>query len=348
MMRSILPAAAVLGAAILAGCAHPGAEPAAAATEMAELAGPFRPFSADSPWNTKIPADAKIDPNSDILTADFAELNPLHINIAEWSVAVYPVDAKKTPRRYVQALYPNQYGRGFGPRQRIPIPDGATAGGPELGTGYIVLEDRKAGTAWEMRQAGQNQDGGWFAGFGATVDLRGTGVSPPWMTTESPLLAASPRPSGVPLTAGLIRVDELKAGNIEHALAFGYPNVRTNAFVSPASTGIASQEGRADNPFGLPLGARFRLDPSYDIENTKLSPSAKVIARALQEYGAILVDEAGGSVLYAEGSPEAIAEFKGLLTPEELHLLFTPEFMSKHFQVLEITGIMPAQPVQRK
>jgi hypothetical protein len=168
------------------------------------------------------------------------------------------------------------------------------------------------------------------------------------MTTESPLLAASPRPSGVPLTAGLIRVDELKAGNIEHALAFGYPNVRTNAFVSPASTGIASQEGRADNPFGLPLGARFRLDPSYDIENTKLSPSAKVIARALQEYGAILVDEAGGSVLYAEGSPEAIAEFKGLLTPEELHLLFTPEFMSKHFQVLEITGIMPAQPVQRK
>lgn len=348
MMRSILPAAAFLGAAILAGCAQTGAEPAAAATDMLEQAGPYRPFSADSPWNTKIPADAKIDPNSDVLMADFVEMNPLHINIAEWSVAVYQVDAKTTPKHYVQALYPNQYGRGFGPRQRIPIPHGAAPGGPDLGTGYLVLEDRKTGSAWEMRQAGQNKDGGWFAGFGATVDLRGIGVNAPWMVAESPLLAASPRPSGVPLSAGLIRVDELKAGRIEHALAFAYGKVRTNAFVAPASMAMPSREGRADNPFGLPLGARIMLDPSYDIENTMLSPSAKVIARALQEYGAFLVDEADGAVLYAEAAPEQIAEFKGLLSSEELHLLFTPEFMSRNFRVLEIGEVMPGVPTPKK
>ena len=160
MLRSILPAAAFFGAAILAGCAQTGDKTPAATTELAADAGPYRPFSADSPWNTNIPSDAKIDPNSDVLMADFAEMNPLHINIAEWSVAVYQVDAKTAPKQYVQALYPNQYGRGFGPRQRIPIPNGAAPGGPELGTGYLVLEDRKAGTAWEMRQAGQNKDGG--------------------------------------------------------------------------------------------------------------------------------------------------------------------------------------------
>ncbi|HAY05473.1 MAG TPA: hypothetical protein PKV67_07475 [Hyphomonas sp.] len=348
MMRSILPAAALLGAAMLTGCAQTGAKTASVATEVAAETGPFRPFNATSPWNTKIPADAKIDPNSDVLMADFAELNPLHINIAEWSVAVYQVDAKTTPRQYVQGLYPNQYGRGFGPRKRIPIPNGATAGGPNPGTGYIVLEDRKTGTAWEMRQAGQNKDGGWYAGFGATVDLRGNGVNPPWMVAESPLMAASPRPSGVPLSAGLIRVDELKAGRIEHALAFAYGNVRTNAFVAPASTAMPSREGRADNPFGLPLGARIMLDPAYDIENTMLSPSAKVIARALQEYGAILVDEADGAVIYAEAAPDQLAEFKGLLSSEELHLLFAPEFMSRNFRVLEIGEVMPGVPTPKK
>lgn len=348
MMRTILPAAAILGAALLAGCAQTGASTAAVTTEIAEETGPYRPFSADSPWNTKIPADAKIDPNSDILMADFAELNPLHINMAEWSVAVYQVDQKTTPDHYVQALYPNQYGRGFGPRERIPIPDGAAPAGPDLGTGYIVLEDRKAGTAWEMRQAGQNKDGGWYTGFGATVNLRGDGVSPPWMMAESPLAAASPRPSGAPLVAGLIRVDELKAGKIEHALAFGYPLARTGAFVPPASTALGLQNGRAHNPFGLPMGARIMLDPDYDIENTLMTPSAKVIARALQEYGAILVDEAGATVLYAEAAPEKLAEFEGLLTSEELHLLFTPEFISRNFRVLDIGTVLPGKPELQK
>lgn len=345
MLRSFLPAAALLGTALLAGCAQTGGQTAAVSAEVPAQTGPYRPFSETSPWNTKIPADAKIDPNSDILMADFAGLNSLYINMPEWSVAVYPVDAKTTPRHYVQALYPNQYGRGFGPQQQIPIPEGATAGGPHLGTGYIVLEDRAAGTAWEMRQAGQNQDGGWYAGFGATVDLNGDGVSPPWMMAESPVAAASPRPSGVPLVAGLIRVDELKAGKIEHALAFGYPLARTNAFVPPASTALAPRDGQPGNPFGLPMGARIMLDPAYDIENTKLSPSAKVIARALQEYGAILVDEAGGMVLYAEAAPERLAEFEGLLSTEEMHLLFTPEFMSRNFRVLEIGTTMPGKPV---
>lgn len=348
MMRPLLPAAALLAAITLAACAQTGASAAAVAKETPVQSGPYRPFSETSPWNTKIPADAKIDPNSDVLMADLANFNPLHINMAEWSVAVYPVDAKTTPKRYVQALYPNQYGRGFGPRQRIPIPDGAAPGGPELGTGYLVLEDRAAGTAWEMRQAGQNRDGGWFAGFGATADLRGEGFNPPWMSAESPLMAASPRPSGLPLTAGLIRVEELKAGRIDHALAFAYPLVRTNAFVAPASTALPPMEGRPDNPFGLPLGARIMLDPAYDIENTMLSPSGKAIARALQEYGAILVDEAGGTVLYAEASPESLAEFKGLLSSEEMHLLFTPEFMSRNFRVLEIGTVMPGKPEMRR
>jgi hypothetical protein len=342
MLRQVLPAAALIGAVFLAGCAQTGATAPVATTEAPAETGPFRPFSAESPWNTKIPADAKIDPNSDVLTAQFLDLNPLHINIKEWSVAVYPVDAK-TKRRYVQALYPDQYGRGFGPRIQIPIPEGASPAGPDLGTGYIVLEDRAAGTAWEMRQAGQNPDGGWFAGFGSTIDLKGSGVNRPWMTEANRLMSGSPRPSGAPLLAGLIRVDELKAGQIDHALAFAYPNARMDAFVAPASDALAGKSPNAAGN-GLPLGTRIQLDPNYDVEDTKLSPEAKTIARALQTYGAILVDQAAGTVLYAEASPDKLAEWDGLLDSGELYLLFTPEFMSKNFRVLDMGETMPGQP----
>ena len=343
MLDKLLAAGALISTILLSGCAQTGLKMPAlwapAAEETAPVAaqtGPWRPFSADSPWNTPIAADAKIDPNSDILMGGFAALNTLYINMAEWSVAVYPVDSRKAPKRYVRDLYQGQYGPGFGPLKRVPIPEGASAAGPDFGTGYLVLEDRKAGKAWEMRQAGQDLDGTWFTGFGAQVDLNGTGVKTPWMQAKEPSLAGSPRPSGLPLLAGLIRTEELKAGKIEHALAFGSPNVRRGMFVSPASTAPAPVDGAPAKALGMPLGTRLQLDPSYDIENTKLSPEGKTIARALQTYGAILVEEAGGNVLYAEAAPAQLAEWRDVLTPEEMHLLFTPEFMSKNFRVLEI------------
>jgi hypothetical protein len=347
MLRQILPAAALFGAALITGCAQTGEKAAPVVTEATVETGPWRPFSAASPWNTPIAADAPIDPNSDILMGEFAGLNALHINMPEWSVAVYSVDAA-TPKRSVQGLYPDSYGPGFGFNKRIPIPQGATAAGPDQGTGFLVLEDRKAGKAWEMRQAGQYEDGNWFAGFGAEVDLNGTGVKTPWMRASSATQGMSPRASGAPLVAGLIRVEELKAGRIDHALAFAYPIARTGAFVPPASTALDAGEGRPANPFGLPMGARIQLDPSYDIENTLLSPEGKVIARALQEYGAILVDDAGATVLFAEAAPAQLAEWEGVLSPDELHLLFTPEFMSKNFRVLEIGPTLAGKPVQRR
>jgi hypothetical protein len=333
---------AVIGAALLSGCAQTGNAPSTSQTaQVASLAtpeasGPWRPFSADSPWNRQIPAGTAYDPDSDVLAADFGNQPVLYINMPEWSVAVHPVDSEGVERRFVRPLYEGYYGRGFGPRKRVPIPDGASPAGPDGGTAYMVLEDRAAGAAWEMRQAGQDANGAWFAGFGSKIDLNGSGVNPVGAAANGPHDSTSPRPSGAPLIAGLIRVEDVKAGRIDHALAFGYKNVRTDTFVSPASTALKSGPDRPSNAAGLPFGTRIQLDPSYDIENTKLSPEGKVIARALQEYGAILVDEADGFVLYAEASPAALSEWNGLLEPGELHMLFTSDFMSKNFRILDI------------
>jgi hypothetical protein len=205
--------------------------------------------------------------------------------------------------------------------------------------------DPAAGKAWEMHQPRMTEeDGNWRATTGAVVDLGGTGVLDPWMKAETPDGAVGARPSGIPLIAGLIRLDDIKAGRIDHALAFAYPAPRTDKFVAPANGAVESGEGRPANHTGLPMGARIQLDPAYDIENTNLSPAAKVIARALQEYGAIVVDQTGATQLYAEASPAQLEAWEGLLAPGDLAILFTEEMMGRNFRVVAIGERMPGRP----
>jgi hypothetical protein len=130
------------------------------------------------------------------------------------------------------------------------------------------------------------------------------------------------RACGFPLTAGLITVDELRAGRIEHALVFGYPGIRSRYFKYPASTAQATFP-RVSPDFGIPCGARIQLDPSLDLDALGLTGSARVIARALQEYGAYVGDGNGSISLYADSSPEALdAWHSGLLCPTDVQNRF--------------------------
>ena len=58
------------------------------AAEISYGQSAWRPFNSDSPWNTKIPADAKTDPDSETLIDSFA-VGGLYININDWSIPVY-------------------------------------------------------------------------------------------------------------------------------------------------------------------------------------------------------------------------------------------------------------------
>lgn len=352
MIRFRPEIAAALSILALAACAQTSiATPPATPSTPAQIAGAaegpagWRPFSADSPWNTKIPAGAALADNSDVLIEDFASYSSLAINMPVYSVATYYIDSKTTPKKRVYPYFEGDYGKGFAPGTRIPAPDFAVPPGPDGSTAYMAMIDPAAGRAWEMKQGAQNPEtGNWGTSFGAEVDLNGTGVLLPWMKVPDTNLAASPRPSGIPLVAGLIRVSEIKAGRIDHALAIAYPAPRTGVFVSPASMALEAQEDTVPNPFGLPMGARIQLDPDYDIENTNLSPAGKVIARALQEYGAIIVDHTGSTVLFAEASPAQLDAWQGLLDPNDLSLLFTRDMMGRNFRVLELGEQMPGRP----
>lgn len=302
----------------------------------------WRPFSDDSPWNQPIPPAARTDSDSSAAIVDFASRGALYINIQDWSIPVYFVDADQTPRREVYDLRPDLFGRGFEFPRRIPIPANAVASPPVDGDNHLCIIDRQKNLEWGMWWARKDAKGEWGTGLGAVTDLAGTGVNTPWYGEARQLDAHRARASGFPLIAGLIRVEEIRAGRINHALIFAYDHCRTGFFVPPASTAQATVPGTR-NSTGVPMGGRIQLDPSWDVEHSALTRSGKIIARTLQEYGAYCGDYAGANVLFAENSPEAVKAWAGLLDREDLMAVFTPKMIQEHFRLLDLGNVLPGQ-----
>ena len=90
-------------------------------------------------------------------------------------------------------------------------------------------------------------------------------------------------------------------------------------------------------PGGLPEGAVLQLDPHLDLSRLSLSAAGRTIARALQAYGAVCVDFAGGNVIYAEGLyGHRDRSWKGLLDVREIESLGY-----QHFRVLDMGRTIP-------
>lgn len=104
------------------------------------------------------------------------------------------------------------------------------------------------------------------------------------------------------LTAGLILKKEAEAGLIPHALTFACSFRHTTGWAAPCpiqSDSLGIQPGK------IPNGARIRLDPTVNIEPpVSRNVSERAILKALQEYGAYLVD-GGGFGFYAEAAVSA-------------------------------------------
>ena len=172
------------------------------------------------------------------MIADFAARGPLHINIREWSIPVYYSDSDHAPLHDVGDLRPGIYGKGFEMPRAIPVPDGAIASLPAGGDEHLAVVDFRKGLEWGMWHT-RKVNGRWMTGLGAVTDLRSSGVAPPWNEVPREFDAHRARAAGFPLIAGLIRVDEIRAGHIPHALVFAYDFVQTEHFIPPASTAQA-------------------------------------------------------------------------------------------------------------
>ena len=170
-----------------------------------------------------------------------------------------------------------------------PVPADAPIEGGSSSTGdrHVLLVDRDACRLWELYSAYPQAGGAsWAAGSGATWDLNSNAVRPlGWTSGDA---------AGLPILPGLVRYDEVAAGDIDHVIRFTAPRT-ANAYVWPASHKAGS--GGASDP---PMGAWFRLKASFDISG--FSAQNQVILRALKKYGMVLADN--GSSLFMSGVPD--------------------------------------------
>lgn len=170
-----------------------------------------------------------------------------------------------------------------------PIPPDAPIEGGSASTGdrHVLIVDRDACRLWELYAAyPQNGGASWTAGSGANWDLNSNAMRPlTWTSGDA---------AGLPILPGLVRQDEVAAGEIDHAIRFTAPRT-ASAFVWPASH-KAGTGGTSDPP----MGAWFRLKASFDI--TGFSTQNQVILRALKKHGMVLADN--GSAWFTSGVPD--------------------------------------------
>lgn len=254
--------------------------------------GVWRPFDDTSIWNTKIPEGVAIHPNSDAMIDWFQKDSSIVINIHSWTIPVYHADAS-TPRYNLSC----ENAEWVNP---IPIPDETVCDPKSDGHTIVIAWNEQV--IYDFWRGPYGGPGNWWMQPDQSCvykwELNGDGVAT-WegeMGGVKHTLGWGCRASTVPLIAGLIRRHELEAGVIPHALAFAMGSgAQSGWIVSPPAL---TTDGYDNSWNGIPEGARLQLDPSYDISG--LSPAGQIIAKALQDYGMFLVDNSGGTCLYAE------------------------------------------------
>lgn len=289
----------------------------------------LRPFSPASPWNTRVDA-AAVDPRSDrfmrqaklrfgvkegqtleALTTFQRRINePVFINTERWTTPVVDSADGGVPTRVAcrQANLPppnNDCGDGaFVKTLNIP-PD---VNPRPQNDGWFTVIDRSTNSGYDLWRARRSRDRQSMSyQFLRRWDLDGSGFLAPTVV--------SARGSGLPLFAGLINPEEIRAGRIEHALSIVMPGPASRRYVQPAS--VTDGQGPQTS---IPEGARVRLKADFDIDDAlRRRPegsiggnrrpgfpgstnrrAARAIMTALREYGAIVVDRSAVPTLFAK------------------------------------------------
>lgn len=254
----------------------------------ADLA-PRRLFPADNPWNQPVDT-AQVDPNSDAIIANIGASKSFHPDFgANWNGGPfgipYVVVAGDMPKVPVRFDYDDESDPG-----PYPIPPNAPIEGGASSTGdrHVLIVDRDHWKLYELFAAYPQSDGSWTAGSGAVFDLNSNALRPAgWTSADA---------AGLPILPGLVRYDEVAAGEITHAVRFTVSRSR-KAYIAPARH-WASSDVSALRP---PMGMRVRLKASVDISS--YPAQAQVILRALKKYGMIVADN--GSDWYVSGTADA-------------------------------------------
>jgi hypothetical protein len=151
------------------------------------------------------------------------------------------------------------------------------------GDRHAIVVDRSTCRLYETFGT-QQRNARWLAGSGAVWSLTSNRLRPNgWTSADA---------AGLPILPGLLRWNEVKNRDIDHAIRFT-TDVTSTHHLWPARHDAGSRRSRAYPP----MGARFRLRASY--HPAGLGPAAMAVVRAMKTYGLVLADN--GSPWFFQG-----------------------------------------------
>jgi hypothetical protein len=250
----------------------------------------FLPFPSDNLWNKDV-SSSPVDPNSAGIINFIGASIGLH---ADFGAGQYNNSTIGIPYSVVgslQTLLPVNFTAYGDESDAGPMPIPLTApieGYPNPGTGdrHVLVLDNSNCFLYELYSA-YPQSGLWNADSAAVWDLLGNEQRPyGWTSADA---------AGLPIFPGLIRYDEVAAGQIKHAIRFTVQH--SSAGMTPPASHFASN---SSDPHAPPMGMRIRLKSSFNVSG--FSPANQVILNAMKKYGLIVADN--GSSMYISGAPD--------------------------------------------
>ena len=252
-------------------------------------------FPADNYWNTPIDT-LPLHPSSSTWVGSVGNTARLH---ADWGKGP-PTDNYGIPFATVTSAQPlvqilpdpvDDYSDESDPGP-YPIPPSAPieGGGLDNGDRHVLVIETTNCVLYELYHAYPVAANNWTASSYAKWPLGSNALRPAgWTSADA---------AGLPIFPGLVRWEEVQAGEINHAIRFTAASIwgsenGSQKYLWPArhASGSSTISTRP------PMGARFRLKASFDISG--FSAPVQVILRAFKKYGLVLAD--GGSNWYFQG-----------------------------------------------
>jgi hypothetical protein len=214
----------------------------------------------------------------------------------------------------------------------VPLPSNAQ---PAAGTdGHLVVWQPSTDKLWEFWRLTGGAEG-WQAAWGGAMDdvSSNSGIYGPdaWPGATRWWGASA---SSLSIAGGLITLEDLERGQINHALAIAIPNVRADVYAAPAQR----TDGRSVNPLSLPEGAHLRLNPNLDLAALHLPHLTLMIAEAAQRYGLIVRDGSHTTCFFAQDpTPTGANPYAGPSGFLEGSSQPLAAFPWQHLQLLDMT-----------
>jgi hypothetical protein len=246
-------------------------------------------FPADNIWNTPVD-QLTVSPNSSTYISTIGPSLPVHADFGSGlyngePIGIPFVTVPGTQTKYTATfLYAGESDPG---PYAVPLNAPIEGGSQSTGDRHAIAIDVNNCVVYELYRAFP-QTSSWQADSGAIFNLLSNALrTSTWTSADA---------AGLPMFSGLVRYDEIAAGEIRHAIRFTVPKTQ-RAFVWPARHYASS----LTDPKYPPMGVRFRLRADFDISG--FSPTNQIILKALKKYGMMIADN--GSAWYISGAPDS-------------------------------------------